>query len=451
VKELSTASGPDVTNNRTTALYGAGLGYAYSKNVSFRGEYENYGTFGYARHEPGIDRQAEIRRLVGRPGISLSIVQAASVAEGAASDAPDTLGPQPECRMLPQVTAVILTYNRADLLCHAVDSVLEQSYPNCHALIIDDGSTDSTGSLVAQRYGGNPRVEYVYQANGGVSAARNRGISLARGEYIAFLDSDDVWKRWKIELQVACLKRLPGVGMIWTNMDAVDASGTLVKADYLREHYGAYRYFPGYSMFSQAASLAELAPEAADPGESTRVYWGDVYSPMVMGNMCLPSTLLVSREVAQRAGPVDESMKTGEDYDYHLRLSREGGAALVDVSSTLYRIGAADQLSRPAQLLTIAQNTLTTITRAIERDRARITLPSAMIRRKLAAVHGWIASEHLQRRDNASARRHLAWSLRQWPWQARPWLLLAVASANPRLTGSLRAAYRRLRQLPARV
>jgi glycosyltransferase involved in cell wall biosynthesis len=333
----------------------------------------------------------------------------------------------------PEVTAVIITYNRADLLAQAVDSVLGQTYAHCHALVIDDGSTDATRSLIADRYGGNPRVRYVYQPNGGVAAARNRGIELAQGDYLAFLDSDDLWKKSKIEAQVACLQQLP-VGMVWTNMDAVGPDGALVKARYMTEHYGAYRYFPGYSMFQHSTAV-----------DGIPVHWGDVFPAMAMGNMCLPSTLMVSREVALRAGPVDETLKNAEDHDHHWRLSRECRAAYLDTAATLYRIGASDQQTRPEKLLAIAQDTLKTITRALERDPARITLPASMIDRKLAAVHEWIAREQLARGDHPAARAHLRKSLARWPWQRPAWLLLAAACTSPKAAASLRAAYRKMR------
>jgi GT2 family glycosyltransferase len=350
--------------------------------------------------------------------------------------------------MPPSVTAVIVTYNRADLLCLAVDSVLNQTYADCRALIIDDGSTDHTAGLISDRYSGHPRVQYVYQTNRGVSGARNRGIELARGDYLAFLDSDDIWKPWKIEVQMACAERISGVGMVWTNMDAVDAGGRLVKADYLVDHYGAYAHFPGFSMFERSAALSEAAPSVGGLAAGARVYWGDVFSAMLMGNLCLPSTLLVRRDVALKAGSVDEALRTGEDHDYHWRLSRVAGAAFVDVASTLYRVGASDQLTHPSQNLVIAQNTLRTVTRTLERDRPRIALPNVMIRRKLAAVHEWIGREQLDRGDHREARFHFARSLRYLPSQPGTLLRLAAACASPAVTASVRGAYRRLKAHP---
>src|SRR5262245_27132826 len=105
----------------------------------------------------------------------------------------------------PLISAVIPTYNRAPLVCDAVDSILRQSYRNIEIVVVDDGSTDDTLSKLA-RYGDQIRV--ITQSNAGPAAARNRGIAAARGEFVAFLDSDDLWLPTKIERQVSLLAQV---------------------------------------------------------------------------------------------------------------------------------------------------------------------------------------------------------------------------------------------------
>src|SRR4051812_1301977 len=98
------------------------------------------------------------------------------------------------------VSVIIPTYNSAALLAQAIASVLAQSVLPAEIIVVDDGSTDATEQLV-QCHGS--RVKYVRQRNQGVSAARNRGVASASGEFIAFLDADDVWHPRKLELQMA--------------------------------------------------------------------------------------------------------------------------------------------------------------------------------------------------------------------------------------------------------
>jgi glycosyltransferase involved in cell wall biosynthesis len=105
-----------------------------------------------------------------------------------------------------RVSALIPTYNRQEQVLRAIDSVLAQTVPVDEIIVVDDGSTDSTAEAIRSLYGS--RVAVFRQGNGGVSAARNRGIRQAKGEWIAFLDSDDVWFPTKIERQLEAVAEL---------------------------------------------------------------------------------------------------------------------------------------------------------------------------------------------------------------------------------------------------
>lgn len=98
------------------------------------------------------------------------------------------------------VSVVIPTYNRANYIGQAIDSVISQSYSQTEIIVIDDGSTDDTPRVVAS-YG--ERVRYVWQENSGIGAARNHGVRLSSGEFLGFLDSDDLWQAEKLERQLA--------------------------------------------------------------------------------------------------------------------------------------------------------------------------------------------------------------------------------------------------------
>ena len=113
---------------------------------------------------------------------------------------------------LPLISIIIPTYNRKHLLAESVQSCLDQSYPNIEVIVVDDGSADGTDAFVAGRVAGPwaGRVQYHKQANAGAAAARNRGLELARGEYIQFLDSDDILFKDKISLQIAQLEKADG-------------------------------------------------------------------------------------------------------------------------------------------------------------------------------------------------------------------------------------------------
>src|SRR5215208_5313189 len=103
----------------------------------------------------------------------------------------------------PMVSAIIPTYNRWPVLREAVDSVLAQTYRSFELIVVDDGSTDATADSLRQMEG---CVRLIVQANCGVSTARNRGVEVARGRYLAFLDSDDLWLPNKLAAQVEFLE-----------------------------------------------------------------------------------------------------------------------------------------------------------------------------------------------------------------------------------------------------
>lgn len=117
------------------------------------------------------------------------------------------------------VSAIIPTYNRAAFICEAVQSALAQAYDNLEVIVVDDGSTDDTRGALA-RYEGD--IHYIYQDNRGVSEARNTAIAASRGEFIAFLDSDDIWLPGKLACQVDFLLTHPEVGMVASHAIAID-------------------------------------------------------------------------------------------------------------------------------------------------------------------------------------------------------------------------------------
>lgn len=193
------------------------------------------------------------------------------------------------------VSVVIPTYNRARYLAEAVESVLAQSYPHVEVIIIDDGSTDDT-SAVAARYAS--KVRYVWQPNSERGAARNRGLRLARGEFVAFLDSDDVWMPDKLARDLQLFQRRPEIGLVYSDIRLMDAQGRRlqrirrpgchgwVTGHLLRENFlsiGAHlartQAFRDAGGFREERELAGSEDWEAWVRLSTRVQFGYVASP----------------------------------------------------------------------------------------------------------------------------------------------------------------------------
>jgi glycosyltransferase involved in cell wall biosynthesis len=343
------------------------------------------------------------------------------------------------------LSTIVPTYNRAYCVTRAIDSALGQSHREIEVIVLDDGSTDGTREMIAERYRGEPRVRYVRQENAGVSAARNAALRCAQGDYIALLDSDDWWQPWKSELQIRCLEALPGVGMVWTDMEAVGSDGQVVHPRFLKKMYSAYGDIPETGLFSEQRVVRSFWPDAPACCVAAACSSGDIFSNMILGNLVHTSTVMLTRERFEKVSCFREDLRiSGEDYDFHLRTCREGPVAFLDVASIQYQIGRADQLSRPEMGAWVAQNFLNTILPVIRRDRARITLPQSRIDNLLAESYSW-AGEEMLKAGMPGARSAFwnAWRLRR---RSRTAVCLLAAFLPISLFSTLRTGYRSSKQ-----
>ncbi len=194
----------------------------------------------------------------------------------------------------PKVTVIIPTYNRAHLIKDAVESVLNQTYQDFELIVIDDGSTDNSKEVLI---GYKDKLRYIYQDNQGRSSARNLGIRLAKGEYIAFLDSDDVWFPNKLERQVPILESAsPDVVLVHGYKCIVDKN---------------LQPIPGWELkLRKLYTLAETEEET---------YENYLKSPCIF-----TSTILVRKTALVEINSYDISIQGREDLDLYLRLLLKG-------------------------------------------------------------------------------------------------------------------------------
>jgi glycosyltransferase involved in cell wall biosynthesis len=131
---------------------------------------------------------------------------------------------------MPKVTVVIAVLNGERFIGEALESVLDQTFQDFEIVVVDDGSTDGTADVVRQYRGS---ISYLHQDNQGVGQARNRGVSEAKGEWIAFLDADDVWYRNKLSVQIEYVQMCPDVGFFYSDMDSMDEKGSIKQTAFL--------------------------------------------------------------------------------------------------------------------------------------------------------------------------------------------------------------------------
>ena len=144
----------------------------------------------------------------------------------------------------PVVSVVIPTYNCGRYIEEAVNSVLSQTYRSLEIIVVDDGSTDDTAGRL-EKY--TDRIRFVSQKNSGPSRARNVGMELSTGEYIAFLDADDRWLPEKLERQLACFQELEGIEMVFSGFSGIGWDGSAIAESYQESAFGVLREY-GFSL-----------------------------------------------------------------------------------------------------------------------------------------------------------------------------------------------------------
>ena len=335
------------------------------------------------------------------------------------------------------VSVIIPTYNRAHIIRRAIESALSQTYPRLQVLVLDDGSSDNTRAI-AETFGS--RVSYARQPNAGVSAARNLGMRHARGEFIAFLDSDDRWRPWKIEAQISALARHPEAGLAWTDMAAVDDTDQLLDARYLRKMYSAYDRVDISKTLNYVDTLADLSSTAPKELSSAAVHEGDLSSAILLGNLIHTSTVLFRRSWCARTGGFDQSYeRAGEDYEFYIRLSSVGPVIFIDAPSTLYQIGVADQLTAAPMVLEIARNNLRAIQKWLPELGGQVALSPRVIRRRVSESFAWVGEAELDAGHRMMAARRFSQSLAVMPALDKRTLLLISCALPSKVRDSLRA------------
>lgn len=237
------------------------------------------------------------------------------------------------------VSVILPTYNRANYIKDAIESVLNQTYRNIELIIIDDGSADNTQTVI-EPYLKDNRVRYIKQENAGAAAARNRGMGLRIGKYVAFIDSDDIWEKDKLEIQLAVIDALPEVIAVFSDFSAKNQNG-YIEHSHIRSYFGVLNnYRLTYT------DIFDHIFEGNIKGfkRNEKIYWGNIYKTMIFGNIMLTSTCLFLAEVFNKIGGFDITYGTLEDYDLFLRVTRELNVAFIDKPLAHYRYNT-NQLS----------------------------------------------------------------------------------------------------------
>jgi glycosyltransferase involved in cell wall biosynthesis len=235
----------------------------------------------------------------------------------------------------PTVSVIIPTFNRARLVALTIDSVLAQTWRDVEVIVIDDGSTDDTPAVLA---GYGNRIRSVRQPNRGMNPSRNTGIGLARGKYLALLDSDDLWEPWKLELDMNLLGRFPEAAFVFSDFaimtDDFGVSGARAANGLHTWHPDHHDWARIYPRTHHLAELGIASPAARD----VSVHLGCVFERSLHGPMVLPSTAVIRRSALEKhAHRLPESADTHGDWEFFSRLSRLECALFVDLETAINR------------------------------------------------------------------------------------------------------------------
>ncbi|MCG5517203.1 MULTISPECIES: glycosyltransferase [unclassified Ectothiorhodospira] len=303
-----------------------------------------------------------------------------------------------------RVSVIIPAYNARSYIGDAIHSVEAQGIDHLELIVVDDGSTDGTGDYIKHHH---PSVELIRKSNGGAATARNAGLARATGEYIAFLDADDLWLPGKLEAQLSHLAANPQVQLVCSGFERwePDSQGEFPSLQPLLEQ-------------------AQTIPQDALDTE----FSGWIYHKLLLDCRVWTSTVVFRRSLMNDIGRFDESLRLGQDYDYWLRASRHTPIHTLRRPMAVYRQHAHSATARGASVSYGAR----VITNAVKRwgyespDGQKV--PARDVRARVAGIHFTLGYLHYADQHYRLAVRDFASSISQHPLQPKAWAYLGLAA-----------------------
>ncbi len=288
--------------------------------------------------------------------------------------------------MAPRVSVIVRTYNRAALVAESLRSVSAQTERDLEILVVDDGSTDDTVRVVEAHARTDSRVRLVRRDHLGPAAALNAGVREARGEFLAFLDSDDLWEPASVERRLEVLRANPSCGAALVDWST---------------------FGPG--------------PRRPSPSDMGVRETGDLLLTLFRVNFFSLCAALVPARVVAEVGPFDEDLGASEDYDWGLRIAARHPIAFVPQALLRYRSHENHIMTDPRMYRFRC--------RVLERFAAAHAdrLPRPLVRDRLAESHTQVGGAFLAAGEFREARRHFLRALRHRPLRPVVWKALARA------------------------
>lgn len=317
----------------------------------------------------------------------------------------------------PLITVIIPAYNCSRLINNAIESVLAQTYTNYELIVVDDGSVDDTSEKVAVY---RDRLQYVYQTNGGVSKARNTGIRQSRGEYISFLDADDVWEKNKLEIQMHLFEKYSNVYMIFSSFKHIKKNNIIENKKYEDTFniFKEYKYeigdiFKNHSTFQYKNNNIEY-------------YWGNIYKYLFLGNFILPSSVVFKKSSLKRVGMLNEAYKVAEETEFFLRFSKYYDVGFINDPLLYYEAPEPDNLSGKKNTERLIKNALKIQIDSIISNQNELETDD-MFFKGISITHSRLAYYYLSEYRMLDSRKYALCGIKTYRRNIMPYMIFIIS------------------------
>ena len=290
---------------------------------------------------------------------------------------------------MPEVSVIIPTYNSAQFLVEALQSVFDQTFKDYEIIIVDDGSTDHTKQLISRYIN---EIKYIFQENAGPAKAKNRGIMSSSGIYVAFLDADDVWLPTKLEKQVSVFHQDQELAMVFTENSCFD------------EKRGIFQ---------------------RSIGKRNKLMNGDIARNIFLHSGVSTPTVMVRREIFNEVGLFEEELYMGEDDNMWVRIASNFKVELIDEPLVKVRSHPNRTTVNKSKLFESIQTNINLLSCRYKGVKKRI---EDVIPLKLSRLQFEVGYHHFENLDFGKARKAFARGIRHhiWNWKNYQYWLLSL-------------------------
>lgn len=329
------------------------------------------------------------------------------------------------------ISVVIPTYNCAKYVASALKSVFDQSYDNIEVIVVDDGSTDETIDVL-QPY--MKDIVYIHQENTGLPGARNRGIKEATGEYVAFLDADDRWRKNKLEIQVKLLDSYPSVHIVFSDFSAFSEDGYKEESYYRK----CFPFFNEYTFTLEEIFQNKTNIFSEYLGCDVKIYYGHIERYLFCGNFVLPSSAIIRKCVIDDLGGFDENYKISEETEFFLRLCTSYNAGYVDKPLVDYLIKRTGKLTGSTNTERLIRNAISIQENYISKHPEVYIANRLFFDKAIARSYTRLSYYYLTMTMNKAARLEVRHSIFRKPFQIRAYIFLLFSFCPPVILGAAR-------------